>query len=93
MLFSIVVPFHKNNKFITEAIASCLEQTYQDFEIVLIPNGEVLKDKILLNTLSKINKVVVYPMEYGDGRVGAVKRFGFMKAKGTYSVELDFDDF
>lgn len=92
MTFSIIIPFHKSNNFIYESIASCLEQTNQDFEIVLVPNGEVLQDTQLLSKLSKMPKVKVYPMEYGDDRVGAVKRYGFMKAEGDYGIELDYDD-
>lgn len=90
--FSIIIPFHKSGNFIHESIASCQEQVYQDFEIILVPNGEVLKDTALLEELSQIPKVKIYPCELGDGRVGALKRFGFMQAQGEYGVELDFDD-
>lgn len=90
-LYSIIIPFHKSN-FIQEAIVSCQEQTFQDFEIVLVPNGDVLKDISLLEELVNIPKVKVYPFEFGDGKVGALKRYGFLKSEGEYLVELDFDD-
>lgn len=92
MLFSIIVPFHKKSNFIYDAIASCTEQTFQDYEIILVPNGPILNDKPFLDSLSLLPKVRICPCEYADGKVGALKKFGFMEAKGTYGCELDFDD-
>lgn len=92
MLFSVIIPFHKNSNFIREAIQSCYEQTFKDYEIVLVPNGEVLNDTDFILELARMEKVIVYPFEYSGGKVGALKRYGCMKAKGDYLVELDWDD-
>ena len=92
MLFSIIIPFHKNSNFIFESINSCYEQTFKDFEIILVPNGPILQDKSFIDQLSKMDKVKMFPCEYADGKVGPLKKWGFERAIGEYLIELDFDD-
>jgi glycosyltransferase involved in cell wall biosynthesis len=94
MQFSIIIPFHKKQNYIKEAIDSCLEQTVQDFEIVLVPNGDVLKEFSFLTEIQKIDpRIKMFPYNAeGNGKVGALKRYGFFKAQGEWLVELDWDD-
>lgn len=89
-MFSIIIPFHKKNKFISEAIASVREQTLQDYEIILVPNGEVLKETKFIESLAG-DKIRICPCDE-TGKVGKVKSFGCKQAKGDYLVELDYDD-
>ena len=93
MKFSIITPFHKSDRrFIFELYESIKEQTCEDWEWVLIANGEVLRDIKLLEELANLPKVKVFPFEYGQGKVGALKRYGFLRAEGQYGVEADWDD-
>lgn len=90
-MFSVVTPFHKEDiHFLLDLYNSLLEQTLNDWEWVLVPNGEGLRAD--LSCFSKDNRVRVFPFEYADGKVGALKRFGCYQATGEYLVEVDFDD-
>lgn len=64
---SIIIPSYNHDKYVTEAIQSVLNQTFQDFEIVITDDGS--KDK----TVEKIK-------EFKDPRV---KLFCFEKNKGA----------
>lgn len=91
MLFSVITPFHKSDiRFLLDAYNSLLEQTYSDWEWVLVPNGDGLKAD--LSSFKKDKRVKIYPFEYADGKVGPLKRYGFLKSEGEYLVELDHDD-
>ena len=83
-MISVIIPTH-NTKYLDETIYSVLGQTYQDFEIILVPNNGA---KLPLYTDQRI-KIVEY---VGPPLVGAVKYFGFNAASGEYLVELDHDD-
>jgi SAM-dependent methyltransferase len=85
-MLSVVIPTHQP-QFIHEAVASVLDQTESDFEVVVVPNSTASVDG-LLPADDRI-RVVPYP---GFGTVGAIKRFGFEAAHGEILVELDHDD-
>ena len=89
--FSIVTPFHKQDiHFLLDLYNSLIEQTLDDWEWVLVPNGEGLKADI--SCFTKDKRVKVFPFEYADGKVGPLKRYGCYQAIGEYLVEVDFDD-
>ena len=44
MPVSIIMPFYKKKKFVKASVDSILNQTYSDFEIILIYDDEDLND-------------------------------------------------
>ena len=91
MKFSIFTPFHqKNIQFLLELYASLKEQTFPDWEWVLVPNGEALTEDLSFFRVDP--RVKIYPFEYGFGKVGACKRYACQQSQGEYLVETDWDD-
>lgn len=83
-MISVIIPTH-NTKYLQETIKSVLDQTYTDFEIVLVPNNGAV--------LPQFSDPRIRIVEYnGPSLVGAVKHFAFSAANGEYLVELDHDD-
>lgn len=92
MLVSVITPAHKPD-WLVEVWNSLLAQSYQNFEWVVLANGNrtravslaaqsICKDDSRLHLLQS-NKV------HG---VGALKRKAFHAAEGELLVELDYDD-
>lgn len=87
--FSIVIPTFNRASFITKTIKSILNQTYINFEIIVIDDGssdnteEVVKD-IYDDRLS------YYYIENAER--GAARNFGAKLAKGDYINFFDSDD-
>jgi glycosyltransferase involved in cell wall biosynthesis len=87
---SVLLPFHGECEYIIEAIQSCLIQTFQFFELILI------NDRASINTLAKVDefkfdsrvKVVTSPK---PGIVEALN-YGLTLAKGDYIARMDADD-
>jgi len=49
-IVSIIIPSYNAEKFVGEAIQSALDQTYSDFEVIIIDDGsaKVLRDNLTI---------------------------------------------
>jgi O-antigen biosynthesis protein len=83
-MISVFTPTH-NIKFLNEAYDSLKEQTLKDWEWVVILNGGAKYE-------NPDPRVKIYDFEYGQGKVGALKRYACSKCTGDILVELDHDD-
>lgn len=91
-MISVIIPTH-NSKYLDEAIESVLKQTYQDFEIVLLLNGNSIIDTSTLKTdLTNNLKINVCELPNSTNVIGLIKKTAFSKAVGDILVELDHDD-
>jgi hypothetical protein len=68
-------------------VQSVLGQTFQDFELVIVPNNGARLEAVALGD----PRVRVVPYQ-GPPSIGAVKRFAFEAARGDVLVEVDHDD-
>lgn len=88
-LLSVVTPTN-NDKYLNDLYLTLLEQTHQDWEWVLVPNGDLLRSGVKLEFSDP--RVKVYPLDIDVGRVGALKYWGNKLAKGDILCEVDHDD-
>jgi len=92
MKFSIFTPTHKPQHLV-KAAESLKNQTYQDYEWVVLLNGNGLRSK----TLPKVKKLVgdklkIHRFEDETDCIGLLKRECCRKATGEILVEFDHDD-
>tara|TARA_B100000686_G_C16729049_1_gene939518 strand:- start:656 stop:1588 length:933 start_codon:yes stop_codon:yes gene_type:complete len=88
---SVVIPTYNHADFLKRAVKSVLDQTYQDFEIIIVDNNstdhtnEVVAsfDDDRIN-LHKINN---------KGVIAASRNLGVNKADGIWIAYLDSDDY
>jgi len=92
MKFSLITPTHsfKNLPFLLELYASIKDQTYTDWEWILILNGE-LQPYDIPNFLYENTKVKVYKIE-NNKNIGFLKNQAGKFATGDVIVEVDHDD-
>ncbi len=90
-LVSIIIPTLKGDKSIARAIASVQNQTYQNFEIIVVLDMPF--DTETEEVLKAINdkRISIYKV---DKKVSAsyARNIGISKAKGEYIAFLDDDD-
>jgi len=90
-LLSIIIPVYNANKLIEETIKCIKNQTYKNFEIIIID------DKSTDNTLSFIEpyledkRIILYSQQKNSGPSMA-RNVGIELANGEYIVFLDSDD-
>ena len=68
-LFSVIIPFYRKHEYIYETIDSILNQTYQNFEILII-HDDPLDDKIddILNLKKKDQRIKVISNQKNIGK-------------------------
>jgi len=87
---SVIIPTYKRAHLINRAINSVLNQTFQDFEIVVVIDG---MDE---DTLREVQKFIDVRIKYivldKNMGISAARNTGIMIAKGKYVALLDDDD-
>jgi teichuronic acid biosynthesis glycosyltransferase TuaG len=85
-LVTIVIPFY-NDPFITEAIESALQQTYQPLEIIVVNDGSDREMERLVPYAGRI-----HVLGKGNGGTATALNHGFRYASGEYVAWLSSDD-
>ena len=96
-LVSVIIPTYKRAKYIDRAIQSVLNQTYQNFELIVVDdNDEDSEDRKYTSDLMKQyddNEKVIY-LKHKKNMNGAVARnTGIKQARGEFITFLDDDDY
>ena len=87
-LVSVIIPSYNSQRFLTSAINSVLDQTFQDYELIVVDDGSTDSTPNIISS-------------YGDQLVGirtanrgpsAARNRGIAAASGTYIALLDSDD-
>ena len=87
---SVVMPvYNTNEKHLREAIESILNQTYSDFEFIIINDGSSNNAEEII--LSYKDKRIKYFKQKNSG-VAKTLNYGFDLAQGEYIARMDSDD-
>ena len=90
-LFSVVIPVYNVEKYLSQCIESVLEQTYTDFELILVDDGSPDScGKICDAYAEKDSRIRVIHKE--NGGVSSARLAGAETAVGTYISCVDGDD-
>ncbi|MCT4581710.1 MAG: glycosyltransferase [Flavobacteriales bacterium] len=89
MKFSIIIPTYNRANFIEKTILSALNQSYTDFEVVVVDDGSTDHTETIIKKINS-NKVKYYFKENGER--GAARNYGVQYAIGDYITFLDSDD-
>lgn len=86
---SVIIPTYNRKKLISESIQSVLDQTFQDFEIIVVDDGSTdgTAEVIKLFPTEKLK----YVYQKNSGRSNA-RNHALRLAKGRYVAFLDSDD-
>lgn len=90
-LVSIITPSYNSKKFITHTIESVLNQSYSNFELIIVDDCSTDGSFEFLENYLIDSRISIYKMEKNSGAALA-RNFGIQKAKGKYLAFLDSDD-
>lgn len=89
-MFSIIIPMYNSEKFIDRAIQSLLNQTYKNFEIILVNDCSTDQTLLVCEKYIKSN-IKLLDLDKNLG-VSNARNIGLQNAKGEYVLFLDSDD-
>ena len=90
--FSIIIPVYNTEKYLQQCVESVLNQTYANFEIILVNDGSTDNSAKICNDFSKIDKRVKVINKINEGQIVA-RACGANSAAGDYLVMIDSDDY
>ena len=88
---SVILPFYNAEVGLKGAIQSILNQTYQDFELILVNNNSSDKSFEIVSHLAHEDLRIKLVAETKQGVVHAANN-GMKAAKGKYIARMDADD-
>lgn len=91
-LISVIVPVYNCEKYLRQCIDSILEQTYHDFELLLVNDGATDNSGMLCDEYAKKdNRIRVIHKE--NGGVSSARNRGIEQSRGNFITFVDSDDF
>lgn len=92
MKVSFILPIYNVEKYLGECVESLLQQTYRDFEVVLVDDGSPDNSPALCDAYAeKDSRVRVVHKQ--NGGLSDARNAGLAVAKGDYVIFVDSDDF
>ncbi|GAB6071912.1 glycosyltransferase family 2 protein [Venenivibrio stagnispumantis] len=92
---SVIIPVYNGEKYIKNSINSVLNQTFKDFEIIIVNDASTDNtEKVIFenfNELINSGEIRYFKNEKNKERVYS-RNLGLKEAKGSYIFYLDYDD-
>lgn len=89
---SIIVPVYNVEKYLSRCIESILNQTFREFELILVNDGSTDKSGYICNKYKNLDeRVIVINKE--NGGASSARNYGLNIARGEYIGFVDSDDY
>ncbi len=94
MLFTVIIPVYNAEAWITEALQSLVEQSFTDFDVILVNDGSTDNSaKIIERFIGDNPKVKWHVINQENRGLGAARNVAAKQAKGKWLAFLDADDY
>ena len=89
---SVIIPTYNRAHLVGRAIQSVLDQTYKDFELIVVDDGSNDNTEYIIKEFQKKDERIKY-VAYKKNKGGsAARNAGIKSSKGEYIAFLDSDD-
>ncbi len=92
-LISVIIPTHNRSKSLKKAIDSVLEQTWLNYEIIVVDDASVDDTPTLLKKFSAAHKNITNVRNNSVKGAAASRNIAIQHANGEFVTGLDDDDF
>ena len=90
-LFTVIVPVRNGEQHVRDAVASVLQQSFQEFEVIVVDDGSTDSTAQRIRPFLSLPWVSFVSHE-GNRGLSAALNTGLSRARGAYVIQLDADD-
>lgn len=88
---SVIMLVYNREKYVSRAIESILNQTFSEFEFIIVDNGSIDSSGAICDEYAQQNEKIKV-VHRGKGSIGSGRNTGLDLAKGKYITFIDDDD-
>ena len=88
--FSIIVPSHNGQKYISRCLNSIMQQTYSNYEIIFINDSSTDYTSDIIRSNFNFPNIKYYEVSFED--ISKVRNYGLSKVNGDAIIFVDVDD-
>ena len=92
-MISVILTYYKKKQFIKRCLNSIINQTYKNFEVILIYDDNVKDDLKYIKKISKKIKRLKIIINKKNIGVARSRNIALKKSRGKYIAFLDCDDY
>jgi len=89
---SVIIPTYNRADLLPRALNSVLNQTFQDFELIIVEDGSTDNTKQLVEEFQKKDERIKYIWQKNSGGPAKPKNTGIKNSQGEFIAFLDDDD-
>lgn len=89
--FSVVVPIYNKEKYLHKTITSILNQTFQDFELILVLDPSTDASEAIVRSFTD-QRIRIFKRDTTGSGGYAARNLGVVKAQANWIVFMDADD-
>lgn len=89
---SVIIPCYNRALYVGEAIDSVLDQTYENFELLVVDDGSTDQSLAIIRTFGDRVRTLQHPGGVNRGQSAAIN-LGLARSDGEYVAILDSDDY
>ncbi|MBS4060455.1 MAG: glycosyltransferase family 2 protein [Bacteroidetes bacterium] len=91
--FSVIIPYYNSEKTIAGALESVIDQTFADYEVILVNDGSTDNGRAVVeNYMKKYRHISISHYYQKNAGPSEARNFAASKASGEYLAFLDADD-
>lgn len=91
-MISVIVPVYNVEKYLARCVDSIINQTYKDYELLLIDDGSTDNSGVICDQYAKSdNRIRVFHKK--NGGLSDARNYGLDRVNGEYITFIDSDDF
>lgn len=87
---TVIIPFYNRVELLLQSVQSVLQQTHQNFELILVDDGTVEDCAKVFDIVAKDSRITYFRQDHKGA--AAARNLGIDKARGDYIAFLDSDD-
>lgn len=88
---SVIIPVYNVERFLKECVESVLNQSYSNFEIILVDDGSTDNSGVICDDFAKLDSRIIV-VHKKNGGLSDARNIGLSYATGLYITFIDSDD-